>query len=304
MKVIPWLLAVTLGALVLFAASLHPAVAWRLEVLRLKATGRLSQVSTLDLARRLGSFQRDNNGGRWVMGTVTLDDTHGPAPCPAVFDTPIGKIHASLEDEFDVEWFVDKAIGLHQKQTSSGLMPVIEPGDVVIEVGAWVGVFAKTALRYGASQVIAVEPVPDNVECLRRSLAKEIAAGRVIVVEAAIWSEPGLVRMKQHGPNNFTGGTEGWHVSPEGDIEVQAQTIDGLVAELGLERVDVIEMDIEGSERHALAGARETIRRFAPEIAACIHHLPDDPKAILQLMQEIRPEYELRRNDRHVRYFN
>jgi len=304
MRFLPWAAAVALGALLACAAALHPAVNWRLSVLGLKATGRLASVSTVDLLKRLTSFERDQNGGRWVMGTVTLAHASGEAPCEAVFHTPIGDVHAPLEDEFDIEWFVDKAIGLHKKQTMDGLMPTIEPGDVVIETGAWVGIFAKAALRYGAARVIAIEPVPDNVECMRRTLAEGIAAGRVEIVEAAAWSESGTVRMKQQGPNNFTGGSEGWNVAPEGDLEVRAMTIDEIVAELGLERVDLIEMDIEGSERHALAGAKETIRRFAPDVAACIHHLPDDPEAVMGVMEKIGADYQLRRNDRHVLYFN
>ncbi len=296
--------AALLGALLLFGASLHPAVAWRLDVLALKASGRLASVSTVDLLGRLASSGRDEDAGRWVAGTVTLDHASGEAPCEAVFNTPIGSVHSALEDEFDVEWFVDKAIGLHKKQTMDGLMPVIEPGDVVIETGAWVGIFAKAALRYGAARVIAIEPVPKNVECIRRTLADEIAAGRVEIVQAAAWSDSGIVRMKQQGPNNFTGGTEGWNVAPEGELEVRAITIDEIVAELGLDRVDLIEMDIEGSERHALAGAAQTILRFAPDIAACIHHLPDDPEAVMGVMEGIGADYQLRRNDRHVLYFN
>ena len=295
------MLALLVGGGAFFAVSLHPSVAWRLEVLRLKASGRLSTVSIPTLISDLGS---GGQGAGWVQGPVTLNHDGGGAPCPAVFDTPLDQFHALLEDEFDVEWFVNKALGRHPKMTNAGLMPVVEPGDVVIEAGPWVGIFVRWALRYGASQVIAIEPVPDNVECLRRSLADEIAAGRVVVVEAAAWHSAGTVRMKQAGPNNFTGGSEGWNVSEDGEVEVRAVTIDEVVAELGLQRVDLIEMDIEGSERHALAGARETIQRFAPHVAACIHHLPDDPEAIPAVMGRIRPEYKRRGNDRHVLYFD
>lgn len=294
-----------LGAVLLFAASVHPSVAWRLDVLRLKASGRLTTVSTADLLTRLFSSKPgEDKGDGWVNGTVTLDHDGGEGPCPAVFDTPLGKIHAQLEDEFDVEWFVNKALGLHQKQTIAGLMPVVEPGDVVIEAGPWAGAFVRWALHYGAARVIAIEPIPDNLECLRRGLADEIAAGRVVVIEAAAWHSPGAVRMKQLGPNNFTGGTEGWHVADDGDLEVRAVTIDEVVAELGLGRVDLIEMDIEGAERHALTGSKETILRFGPQIAACIHHLPDDPEAVPAVVEQIRPEYRVRRNERHILFFD
>ena len=292
------------GAGLLFAASLYHPVGWRLDLLRLKASGRLSVVSTPDLLWRMMSSDSERNGSGWILGTVTVRHTDGAAPCPAVFDTPLGSFHALLEDEYDVQWFVDKNLGLNLKQTRNGLMPRIDPGDVVIELGGWVGVFARAALLRGAAKVVVVEPVPDNLECLRRSLDDEIAAGRVEIVEAAAWSRSGTVRMKREGPNNYTGGSEGWNVSGAGTLEVRAVTVDELVSELGLERVDLLEMDIEGAERHALAGARETIRRFAPEIAVCIHHLPDDPEAVFAVMDEIRPEYQRRADDRHALYFD
>lgn len=297
-------LAAAAGAALVLGLVWSPSTSWRMKVVELKATGRLREVSWLELFGRLSSSDVDHNGARWIDGIATLRHTSGEAPCPAVFDTPVGRLHSQLEDEFDVEWFVNKSIGLLEKQTQAGLMPVIEPGDVIIEAGAWVGAFTRTALRYGAAQVIALEPVPDNFECLQRGLAEEIAAGRVIVVEAAAWHSPGSVRMKQQGPNNFTGGTEGWNVSEEGDLEVRAVTVDGLVAELGLARVDLIEMDIEGSERHALAGASEMILQFKPQIAACIHHLPDDPQAVPAAVENVRTDYQVRRNNRHILYFD
>jgi len=52
-------------------------------------------------------------------------------------------------------------------------------------------------------------------------------------------------------------------------------TIDQLVAEQMLPRVDVIVMDIEGAETDALLGARETIRKFHPFLAIATEHTSD-----------------------------
>jgi FkbM family methyltransferase len=71
----------------------------------------------------------------------------------------------------------------------------VRPGDIVIDCGAHVGVFTHTALARGASQVVAVEPEPSNLECLRRNFATEIATGRVIVVGVGVWDSPGILRL-------------------------------------------------------------------------------------------------------------
>src|ERR1022692_3974724 len=56
----------------------------------------------------------------------------------------------------------------------------VRPGDIVLDAGANVGVFTRKALQAGASKIIAIEPGPENVECLRRNFAAEIADGRVV----------------------------------------------------------------------------------------------------------------------------
>jgi FkbM family methyltransferase len=172
----------------------------------------------------------------------------------------------------------------------------------VLEVGAWIGPFTRYATLKQAKRVIAFEPAPDNAECFRRNFAEEIQDGRVTLIEAAAWRASGEVEMQKAGSENFYGTTEGYNIVPHGEFKVRALTIDEVVRDLGLERVDVINMDIEGAERHALEGARETIRRFAPRVVVCIHHRPDDAAAILPLMQEIRPEYRVRRDSMHARY--
>ncbi|HSW48905.1 MAG TPA: hypothetical protein VLH09_01965 [Bryobacteraceae bacterium] len=54
--------------------------------------------------------------------------------------------------------------------------PAIHPGDIVLDCGANVGVFTREALKRGARLVVAIEPAPVNIECLRRNLAGEISA--------------------------------------------------------------------------------------------------------------------------------
>jgi len=153
-------------------------------------------------------------------------------------------------------------------------------GDVVLDCGANVGVFARTALAAGARLVVAIEPAPENLECLRRNLAAEMAAGRVIIYPKGVWDEETELSL-QVSPANPA--ADSFVLRPEGSEPagaVPVTTIDKMVEELALSRVDFIKMDIEGAERRALAGARQTLRRFRPRLAVSSYHLPDDPAAI------------------------
>src|SRR6185369_4829912 len=63
----------------------------------------------------------------------------------------------------------------------------VHTGDIVLDCGAHVGVFTKTALAAGARLVVAIEPSPDAIEALRRNLAAEVKAGRVIIYPKGVW---------------------------------------------------------------------------------------------------------------------
>ena len=291
------------GAAVTAAFLSHGAVRSRFDLVRHKVLGRLPSVGFAEVLTDLGELEEDVNRTAWVTGYVRLLRADLEAPCPALWDTPYGRLHGSLVDEHDLEWLARKYM-LIGTGSADGLVPVVEPGDTVLELGAWVGMFSQVALTHGARRVIAVEPVPANLECLRRSFPNEIADGRLTLVEAAAWHENGEVEMVRESEHNPFNSTKGYNiVESSGQISVPARTIDSIVEELGLETVDLMNLDIEGAERYALAGARETIQRFAPEIVVCIHHKPGDDPAVLDAMRSIRPEYRIRRNGLHVRYY-
>lgn len=54
-----------------------------------------------------------------------------------------------------------------------------------------------------------------------------------------------------------------------------------------------LKMDIEGSERHAVAGAASLIRRARPLLAICAYHLQSDLWVIPNLIRSIVPDYRL-----------
>jgi hypothetical protein len=67
----------------------------------------------------------------------------------------------------------------------------VRAADVVLDYGANVGAFTRKALSAGAKLVVAIDSSPINQEALRRTFAKEITEGRVIITER----EPTLDRV-------------------------------------------------------------------------------------------------------------
>ena len=160
----------------------------------------------------------------------------------------------------------------------------VKAGDVVLDCGADIGTFTRSALNQGAKVVVSIEPSPDKEPCLRRNFEKEIAAGRVIVVPKGVWNEEGSLVL--YGDSVVE------KRASEG-VRVPLTTIDKLVGDLKLPRVDYIKMDIEGAEKQALAGGRETILRYHPHLSIATEHLPDDAVAIPRTVRSIVPDYKL-----------
>ncbi|MCP5115235.1 MAG: FkbM family methyltransferase, partial [bacterium] len=167
--------------------------------------------------------------------------------------------------------------------------PLVHPGDFVLDCGAHVGVLTHRALALGAEKVVAVEPDPTQIECLRRNFAAEIQDGRVTLVQKGVWREEGSlsfsVGTRNSGMSSIVlnrGGTT---------IEIPVTTIDQIVSDLRLPRVDLIKLDIEGAEREALKGATQTLREFRPRVLADTYQRRDDASVLPELIARVHDDY-------------
>ncbi len=166
---------------------------------------------------------------------------------------------------------------------ASGSTPVL-PGDIVLDGGAHVGVFVRVSLRAGAKLVVAIEPAPENIECLRRNFKAEIAGGRVIVYPKGVWNKDDVLPM--HKNRNSAGDSFVLELDPgQPVINLPLTTIDKLTTELALPRVDYIKLDIKGAEVQAINGAARVLAKFRPRLATASEHFERDridiPNAVL-----------------------
>ena len=160
-----------------------------------------------------------------------------------------------------------------------------------MDCGANVGVFVREALEHGAATVVAVEPSPLNLECLRRNFADEIASRRVVLIDRGVWSAEGTLSFV-HSSNTLRDRFVAVAEAARGEelLQVGVTTIDRLRDTLGLARVDFIKMDIEGAEQQALAGAQDTIGRDHPRMTIATYHRQDDFPEIARLVRRAWPE--------------
>ena len=152
---------------------------------------------------------------------------------------------------------------------------------------------SRLALAAGASKVVSVEISPSSAECIRRNLASEIAAGRSIVYPKGVWDKDDTLMLNVDDTNFAANSVVMRSDSAHPSVQVPLTTIDKMVAELNLPRVDFIKMDVEGAEIRALAGAHDTIAKFKPRLAIATEHKPDDEITIPAAVRKIRPDYQM-----------
>ena len=121
------------------------------------------------------------------------------------------------------------------------------------------------------------------------SLGQIAPEGRVLSVEASAAMQAGLAATcADGGTTNITVvnaavgatvGTAGYHAHPQGgawgyvddqggSYQVQQTTVDAMMQEYGLTRLDFLKVDTEGSELTVLFGAEDTVRVHAPVVVA------------------------------------
>jgi len=232
-------------------------------------------------AEALSRLQADNVGDLRASSRVVRKDERF-----SLWSTPLG------------DYWMPSASGdslvydlAEQKRNIYGTR--LQPGDIVLDAGANVGVFTRKALWAGAAKVIAIEPGPENLECLRRNFAAEIADGRVVIYPKGIWDKDDVLKLSVD-PASSARDSFVRPIDNAQFIEAPLTTVDELVAELKLPRVDFIKMDIEGAEQRAITGARNTIATYRPRMALCIYHVKGDEIMVPRLVREANPNYQVK----------
>lgn len=163
------------------------------------------------------------------------------------------------------------------------LSKFLEPGETFVDAGANCGLFTVAGARIVGSsgRVLAFEPGPSVLPMLEQNVSQNDLK-QVSVQRCGLGAESGKVRLYEH-PHGASSATLGCAPGSETPfVEIEIDTLDAILARLGVERVHTIKMDVEGAEELILRGASGLLAKQRPRVLFEIN-----PEAIQNLSLKV-----------------
>ena len=143
-------------------------------------------------------------------------------------------------------------------------------GDMtLVDIGANLGLYTVVSMHHldAGGRIVAFEPHPKTYEFLQKSVAANQTNGkicpRVDIFKLAATPEPSTQELRLNPENRgdnrtyhgtYQGKTEEWDTLP-----VEGRPVDDVLAELGIDEVNFVKIDIQGYEQKAISGFQKTL---------------------------------------------
>ncbi len=147
----------------------------------------------------------------------------------------------------------------------------LDKEDIVVDAGANIGGFTIKAADIVGSEgmVIAIEPEKENLKILEKNI-KANNLENVLIISRGLWSHkgikslylddwPGLHSLFGEKPGSSSQHPDKYSEKQKHSNRIEVDTLDNLMDELGIDKINFVKMDIEGAEIEALKGAEKML---------------------------------------------
>lgn len=150
----------------------------------------------------------------------------------------------------------------------------IRPGDTVLDIGAYLGVWARklSSVVGSSGRVIAFEPFPANLDLLKK-LCKKYQ--NIDVCDFALSDKncslemifPNSVRLPSISAMECSADQFGDELKSKfRNIDVNAYCLDDVICDLSIQKISFVKIDVEGHELQVVRGAKKTLVENKPFI--------------------------------------
>lgn len=163
-----------------------------------------------------------------------------------IVNIPNTKLKFDLREEYETDPIVVREI--FEENVYEVKDTHFNRGGVVVDIGANIGTFSIFAGQY-ANKVYAVEPEPNNLAALKNNITLNKMDDKIIAVPYGISDFKGTAVIHDSG-----GGSS---IKDDGSFgaEIEIMTLNNLFSLYNIESVDVLKIDVEGSEIEIILGA-------------------------------------------------
>ena len=145
-------------------------------------------------------------------------------------------------------------------------------GDIVVEVGAYIGLYAMRAAELVGKKghVIAIEAVEDNLNLLKRNIESNHITN-ISWVHKAAWNSRGSLNFFRDSRQ------EGSVIHDLGVFNIKenktvlCDTVDNILGDLDISHVDFVRIQVNGAEREVLQGMKCTLKCRPKLLVAAIY---------------------------------
>lgn len=159
----------------------------------------------------------------------------------------------------------------------------LNEGDIVVDIGANIGVFSIYAARK-VGKVLSFEPCLENFEDLKENIELNNAKN-IFLYNKGIYSKKG--KLKLYLTEEMTGHSINKQDSFSGEIEdIEVITLSDIFKDYDIEKIDFLKIDCEGSEYEVLLTTPkkcfERINRIAMELHLSLNYNFNDILSFLR----------------------
>lgn len=155
-----------------------------------------------------------------------------------------------------------------------------------LDLGAYDGDTIREFLSWTkdrADLILALEPDPKNFRKLKK-LQKAPESGQFSLLNAGIWQRDGVLPFDNRAGRSSA-------LDSAGRLKVPVYSIDTLRRRYG--GFTYIKMDVEGAERQALLGGRETLLLDRPKLLFSGYHRTEDLFSLPLTLHALAPDYRI-----------
>jgi FkbM family methyltransferase len=157
--------------------------------------------------------------------------------------------------------------GHYEKPVGTVLKQLLQPDNVFLDIGANIGYFSLLAARsIPDGKVVSFEPVSYLFEALEKNVSLNKGVN-ILPIKIAVGEkeEEGLIYLSSADNSGMSSFQQPENYSGQNEM-VKIVTLDNWFSKSGLNKINVLKIDVEGNELAVLKGMKNIANRFKPHI--------------------------------------